>query len=253
MTQEKPKIRLFTDSRLHADAVKLSGNQSHYVTNVMRADVGDVVRVFNGIDGEWLATINTLGKKQVTLSLIRQIKKQSPSPDLWLAFAPIKNKTELVVEKATELGAAKIIPVLTRYSVVKSINKEKLMANAVEAAEQCERLDVPVLEECVGLSHLLAAWPVSRILLHADESGAGEPLNNRLLPHIQGNAVGVLIGPEGGFSKEEQQLLKSKSFVRPFTLGPRILRADTAAVAALACVQAWLGDWEQKPNFHAQG
>jgi 16S rRNA (uracil1498-N3)-methyltransferase len=251
MKQEKPKVRLFISQPFAAgDSLTLSESQSHYAAHVMRLDVNDPLVVFNGNDGEWLAVMETIGKKKVTIELKKQTRKQTPAADLWLVFAPIKNKTEFVVEKAVELGAAKILPVLTRHSVVKSINKEKLETNAIEAAEQCERIDVPPIENLQELPHLLAAWPQNRELLYADESGNGVAFK-QLLPTLSAAPRAVLIGPEGGFSPEEQRLLKSKPFVKSFTMGPRILRADTASVAALACVQAWLGDWEEKPNFKA--
>jgi len=249
MTQEKPKIRLFVPQDFSAGGtLELNVNQAHYLAHVMRADVGEGIAVFNGTHGEWLAGVETLGKKRVTVELKKQIKKQSAAPDIWLVFAPIKNKTEFVAEKATELGVSKILPVVTRHSVVKSINREKLEANIIEAAEQCGRLDIPALENVQELPHLLAKWPENRTLFYADESGGGVPFRE-LLPKFSAGSCAVLVGPEGGFSKEEQRLLTSKSFVAPFTMGPRILRADTASIAALACVQAWLGDWHEKPNF----
>jgi len=249
MKQEKPKIRLFVPQNFSAGGVlELNANQSHYLVNVMRAEVGERIAVFNGTGGEWLAEVETLGKKRVTIELKNQIRKQSAAPDIWLVFAPIKNKTEFVAEKATELGALKILPVVTRHSVVKSINREKLEANIIEAAEQCGRLDIPLLENLQELPYLLSKWPENRTLFYADESGGGVPFKT-LLPKFSAGPCAVLVGPEGGFFKEEQRLLSSKSFIAPFTMGPRILRADTASVAALACVQAWLGDWHEKPNF----
>jgi 16S rRNA (uracil1498-N3)-methyltransferase len=243
MTQEKPKVRLFVPQRfIVGDNLTLSENQSHYAANVMRLNVGDALLVFNGEDGEWQANIDAIGKKKVTIELKQQTRKQTAAADLWLVFAPIKNKTELVVEKAVELGVSKILPVLTRRSVVKSVNQEKLEINAIEAAEQCERIDVPPIENLQELPHLLAKWPSNRELLYADESGDGTPFK-QLVSTLSASPRAVLIGPEGGFSPEEQRLLKSKSFVKSFTMGPRILRADTASIAALACVQAWLGDW----------
>jgi 16S rRNA (uracil1498-N3)-methyltransferase len=252
MKQEKPKIRLFVPQPFTAgETLTLSENQSHYAAHVMRLNADDALLVFNGADGEWRADIETIGKREVTIKLAQQVRKQSSAPDVWLVFAPIKNKTEFVAEKATELGVVKILPVLTRHSVVKSVNREKLEANIVEAAEQCERLDIPALENLEDLPHLLAKWPSNRELLYADESGDGVALK-QLLPAFSAAPIAVLIGPEGGFSKEEQRLLKSKPFVQSFTMGPRILRADTASIAALACVQAWLGDWEDKPYFEAR-
>jgi len=242
-------IRLYVAGSLLPDhSVMLNIGQSHYLTHVMRVREGDSIAVFNGHDGEWRAEVAAIAKKSVTLQLQECVAAQKNSPDLWLAFAPIKNKTYLVVEKAVELGVSALLAVYTRHAVVKSINREKLMAHAIEAAEQCERHDVPILEEHKDLSYLLAAWPKDRTLLYADESGGGTNLKVLLLPLPQGK-YGILVGPEGGFSADEQQLLRLQPQVKAFGMGPRILRADTAAVAALACVQAWLGDWEEQPHY----
>ena len=176
----------------------------------------------------------------------KRLAPQKTRPDIWLAFAPIKNKTDLVVEKAVELGVTALQIVYTRHAVVKSINREKLTAHAIEAAEQCGRHDVPRFEEYSELSSLLGQWPEDRTLLYGDESGGGEPLKT-LLPSLKNGKYAILIGPEGGFSADEHHMLKLAKNVNPFGMGPRILRADTAAVAALACVQAWLGDWNEQP------
>jgi 16S rRNA (uracil1498-N3)-methyltransferase len=252
MNQAKPKIRLFVPTPYTAgQALPLEKAQAHYLGNVMRVTKGDAVAVFNGSDGEWLAEVTVAEKKAVTLTLKKQRTRQISTPDLWLAFAPIKNKSELVVEKATELGVSKIMTVITRHCVVKSVNEEKLTAHAIEAAEQCERHDVPKLESHDGLQNLLGAWPEDRTLLYGDESGEGAPLKD-LLGALPKGKYAVLIGPEGGFAQEEHRMLAVAPFVKAFGMGPRILRADTAAVAALACVQAWLGDWNLKPKFAAQ-
>jgi 16S rRNA (uracil1498-N3)-methyltransferase len=231
MSATKPKIRLFVNEPLRTGALlTLAQGQSHYLSHVMRARAGDAVAVFNGSEGQWRAEVQDVGKKSVTLVLCEQMEKQKPSPDIWLVFAPIKNKTELVVEKATELGASALLPVFTRHAVVRSVNMDKLQAHAIEAAEQCERHDVPRIEQYKDLGALLSAWPQG-----------------------PNSSYARLIGPEGGFAADEQHMLRQASFVRPFCMGPRILRADTAAVAALACVQAWLGDWQEKPHFEAAG
>jgi 16S rRNA (uracil1498-N3)-methyltransferase len=253
MNQAKPKIRLFVPAPLIAgQLVTLDQKQAHYLSNVMRLEVGDAIAVFNGSDGEWLAGIVATGKKDATLRLEQKLAAQTHTPDLWLAFAPVKNKTDLIVEKATELGVSRILTVVTRHGVVKSINMEKLTAHAVEAAEQCGRHDVPEITTYDTLSNMLGTWSKDRILLYGDESGAGVPLKT-LLPQLSKGKYAVLVGPEGGFAVEEHRMLKSMPSVKAFCMGPRILRADTAAVAALACVQAWLGDWEVKPEFEAVG
>lgn len=253
MTQALPKIRLFVpDPYKPGEQLALDGNQAHYLSHVMRADVGDKIAVFNGHDGEWLASVATIGKKHVTLALEKQLTKQKPSPDLWLAYAPIKVQTEFVAEKATELGVSKILPVFTRHGVVKSVNEEKLRANVIEAAEQCGRHDVPLIETRKDLGELLSAWPKDRTLLYGDESGSGLPIK-QLLPTLSAGKYALLVGPEGGFSEQEHHMLRISPFVKPFSMGPRILRADTASVAALACMQAWLGDWEERPSFVSRG
>jgi 16S rRNA (uracil1498-N3)-methyltransferase len=249
MAPSKPKIRLFVNAPYATgQSLVLDAGQSHYVSHVMRGHEGMPVMLFNGQDGQWLATITGLSKKAVTVTLQSQLQPYRASPDVWLAFAPIKNKTDLVVEKATELGVSHILPVYMRYSVVRSINHDKLRIHAIEAAEQCERHDVPAITEYKDLANLLGAWPQDRLLLHADETGSGEDLKT-VLSGLSTVSCAVLIGPEGGFAAEERQMLSSTTFARPFGMGPRILRADTAAIAALACVQSWCGDWERKPAF----
>jgi 16S rRNA (uracil1498-N3)-methyltransferase len=251
MTQSKPKIRLYVPAPYAAgESVTLDEAQSHYLARVMRCRKGDVIGVFNGHDGEFLAEIEQLDKKHVTLLLKCQRVPQLTVPDLWLAFAPVKSKTELVVEKAVELGVSKLLPVFTRHAVVKSINREKLEAHAREAAEQCERCDIPEIEEHKDLAALLGNWPKDRTLLYGDESGGGIPIK-RLLETLPQGKYALLVGPEGGFAAEEHQILKIVPFVKAFTMGPRILKGDTAAVAALACVQSWLGDWDIKPKFES--
>jgi 16S rRNA (uracil1498-N3)-methyltransferase len=249
MKQAKPKIRLYVTQPLAGGhALRLTSGQSHYLWNVMRCREGDAIAVFNGSDGEWLAFVDTIEKKSVMLICKEQIAEQRTSPDVWLAFAPIKNKTELVVEKAVELGVSALLPVFTRHAVVRSVNREKLTAHAIEAAEQSGRHDVPRIEEHKDVSALLGSWPGDRTLLYGDESGKGAALKT-LLPSLRAGKFAILIGPEGGFAAEEFALLRATPYTRGFGMGPRILRADTAAVAALACLQAWCGDWEKPPAF----
>jgi 16S rRNA (uracil1498-N3)-methyltransferase len=253
MNQAKPKIRLYVDQPFTAgEHLALNPKQAHYLGQVMRLSGGDHVAVFNGRDGEWLASIESAGKKSLTLHLERQRLPQISGPDLWLVFAPVKSKSEVIIEKAVELGVSRLVTVITRHAVVKSVNAEKLSAHAVEAAEQCERHDVPVIEHYDSLPALLGAWPKDRTLLYGDESGGGVPLKF-LLAQLPPGKYAVLIGPEGGFAAEEHRMLNVLPQVKGFGMGPRILRADTACVAALACVQAALGDWDMKPKFEAAG
>jgi len=247
MAQE---IRLHIDSEIiEGGELTLSAPKSHYLANVMRVKTGDKISVFNGKDGQWSAEITTVDKKSVSISPLTKIRPQASSPDLWLAFAPLKNKTEIVVEKATELGVSRILPVITRHAVVRSVNMEKLTAHATEAAEQCERLDIPEIATYKDLSFLLGDWKKDRVLLYGDESGGGKPLAAILAEMPQNSKIGILIGAEGGFAEDELNMLRVCDFARPFGMGARILRADTAAVAALACVQSQLGDWDAKPHF----
>lgn len=247
MIQARPKIRLFIPQAIAMDAsLTLSASQSHYLSNVMRCREGQSVAVFNGQDGEWQAEITSLGKKSGMITAIAQLSAQHNSPDLWLVFAPIKHHMERMIEKAVELGTSHLIAVVTQRSIVRSINEDKLMAHAIEAAEQCERHDVPTLDMRKDISVLLAQWPADRVLLHADETGAGKPLTEIIEKHKK---YALLIGPEGGFTPEERQMLSASTQVRSFGMGPRILRADTAAIAALACIQALSGDWNHPPRF----
>ncbi|MEK6745468.1 MAG: 16S rRNA (uracil(1498)-N(3))-methyltransferase [Pseudomonadota bacterium] len=252
------EIRLYTKQQLEQSVeITLDSNQAHYLANVMRCNVGDLLSLFNGRDGQWQAEITSVSKKSITSVPLKQTRPQISSPDLWLVFSVIKNKSELVVEKATELGVSKIIPLVTRHSVVRSVNLEKLQIHAIEATEQCERLDIPALETHKDLSYLLGSWEKNRILLYGDESGGGIPLPEILgkenpLSRLRGRVregVAVLIGPEGGFSADEFEMLRTCDFAKGFGMGGRILKADTAAIASLACVQAKLGDWDQKPHF----
>lgn len=249
MTQAKPTIRLYVPGDYAPGrTLTLSKNQSHYTVNVMRALVGDGICIFNGKDGEWVADISGMDKKNVALTLVCRHLEYKPVPDVWLVFAPIKHKTDGVVEKATELGVSKIIMVPTMHGVVKSVNMEKMTMHAIEAAEQCERHDVPILETCRDLPALLGSWPTDRILLYGDESGGGGAFGD-VLQSLPKGKYALLIGPEGGFSKQEHQMLAAAKFAKAFGMGPRILRADTAAVAALACLQSHLGNWQQRPHF----
>ncbi len=261
MKQTFKKIRLYVPEPLSAlGFIEIAEQQAHYLSQVMRCEVGDAIHLFNGVDGEWQADITEIRKKALRLQLRQQVRAQVASPDVWLVFAPIKMKTEAVIEKATELGASNIICTYMKHSVVVRINHDKLAAHAVEAAEQCERLDVPAIQEAQNLGRLLAEWPEDRLLLYGDESGQGKPLAELLeecphpnpLPEGEGVKYAILIGPEGGFSRDEHHMLQVFARARGFGMGPRILRADTAAVAALACVMSQVGDWNEKPHFIAK-
>ena len=240
------KVRLFVEAPLAATArVVLSDSQSHYLLRVMRAGVGDHVLLFNGQHGEWRAEIVEAKKHAAALSCRAQTMTQLDVPDLWLAFAPIKKTpADYVAQKATELGVRVLQPVLTRRTIARRVNTVRLRANAIEAAEQSGRLSVPVVREATTLDALLKSWPRDRRLVFCDEAGDAEPIADALAnAKGVGQAWAVLTGPEGGFDPEERALVRAHPFVVPVSLGPRIIRADTAALAALALWQAIVGDW----------
>ena len=236
------KIRLFVDQPLGAgQAVALTTEQAHYLFNVMRLSRGAYVLLFNGHDGEWRASVAETGKRGGILICDAQTAAQRMPPDLWLLFAPIKKaRTDFIVEKATELGAARITPVQTQHTNADRIRQDRLAAHAREAAEQCGATFIPQVDDLTSLDRLLKDWPQTRHLLWCDEAMIGQPT---ALQGLRGQAWAILIGPEGGFSAAEQSRLRALPFVRPLSLGPRILRADTAAVAALTIWQQTLGDW----------
>ena len=235
------KIRLYVDQPLGAgQAVALSQDQAHYLTGVMRLGEGAAILLFNGRDGEWRATLAQAGKRNAIAVCDAQTKPLQLPPDLWLLFAPIKKaRTDFIVEKAVELGAARILPVQTRHTNSERIRQDRLQAHAVEAAEQCGATYVPEVTDLTPLDRLLRQWPEDRRLYWCDETAIGQPAT---LTPTTGPAA-ILIGPEGGFSADEAAKLRGKPNVTPLSLGPRILRADTAAVAALTLWQAACGDW----------
>jgi 16S rRNA (uracil1498-N3)-methyltransferase len=237
-------IRLFIAHDLVPDAeLALDEAQSRYLAAVMRLAVGDELLVFNGRDGEWRAQVASLGKRAVTLAAQRMARPQATGPDLDLVVALVKRtRLETIVEKAAELGAARVRPVITERTNADHTRVDRLQAIAVEASEQTGRLDVPAVLEPVKLEKLVAGWEPTRRLLFCDEAGDARPV----LQALAGGAAGpwaILIGPEGGFSPRERELLRSQGFATPATLGPRILRADTAAISALTLWQAAVGDW----------
>ena len=238
-----------TTPRLHADAslsegaeIALPREQAHYLTGVLRLAPGDPVEAFNGRDGAWLAYLVSSGKKQAALRCERKLSEVKPPPDIDYCFAPLKHaRLDYVVQKATELGARRLRPVITQRTIAERVNLARMQANAIEAAEQCNLVFVPEVLEPVKLDRLIAAWEPGRALIYCDETAAtASPLD--ALKALQAPAA-ILVGPEGGFTREEQALLKACAFVTAISLGPRIMRADTAAVAAFALMQAVLGDW----------
>ena len=236
------KIRLYVEHPLGQEqTVPLSREQAHYLFGVMRQRAGDSVALFNGRDGEWQAEVAETGKRGGTLLCVKQSGPQRNPPDLWLLFAPIKKaRTDFIVEKAAEMGAARILPVQTDFTNAERIRQDRLQAHAVEAAEQCGGTFVPEVAPLQRLDLVLADWPAERKLMFCDETQAGEAAH---LPSEAAGPWAILIGPEGGFSETERVRLRRLPQAHVVSLGPRILRADTAAVAALTVWQQAIGDW----------
>ena len=232
--------RLYVETPLSAGVqVELDAAQANYLGNVMRLKSGDEVLLFDGASGEWLARVADVGKKRIILSVERKSREQEPVPDCWLAFAPVKRtQTDWLIEKATELGIARLLPVITRRTIVERVKLERLESIAIEAAEQCNRTSLPEIGEPRSLDNFLKGRDPERTLYFADEGG-GEPAASAFKP---GPAV-ILTGPEGGFTEEERAAIRSAPNAVAVSLGPRILRAETAALAAVTTYMALAGDW----------
>jgi 16S rRNA (uracil1498-N3)-methyltransferase len=245
MTAEKlTDVRMFVEAPLSVGAsVACTPEQANYLVNVMRLAAGAEILVFNGRDGEWRARLAEVGKRRCSLECLALVRPQQDGPDVHYVFAPLKHaRLDYMVQKATELGVAHLQPVLTRRTVAARVNLERMQANAIEAAEQCGVLRVPTVGEPVKLETLLTNWDAGRRLIFGDESAeVASPL--AALAGMASGPLAVLIGPEGGFDPVERTLLLEKSYATAISLGPRVMRADTAAVAALALVNAALGDW----------
>jgi 16S rRNA (uracil1498-N3)-methyltransferase len=243
--------RLFLRAPLSGSArIPLERAQANYLVNVLRLPAGAAVRVFNGKDGEWQATLAADGRKAHALVVGEQTRAQPAIPDLQYVFAPLKQaRLDYMVGKAVEMGVGRLRPVLTQHGQVTRLNRERMEANAVEAAEQCGILSIPGIDDPVPLRTLIDGWAKgegSRRIVFCDEGGeTSDPMG--ILSALAPSPLAVLIGPEGGFSAAERELLRAQPFVTAIPLGPRIMRADTAAVAALALVQATLGDWRNSP------
>jgi 16S rRNA (uracil1498-N3)-methyltransferase len=236
--------RLFVDQSLsEGTALTLDGPSANYLGNVLRLQAGAQVKLFDDRTGEWLAEIEEAGRKRVSLRIGARLRPLEQVPDLWLLFAPIKRgRIDWLIEKATELGVARLVPVVTRRTIVERLNLDRLRAHAIEAAEQCERTALPELAAPAKLDAVLKDWPSGRALYFADEAG-GTPLAEAAAP----GPAAILVGPEGGFTDKEREAIRAVSVARPVSLGPRILRADTAALAAIALWMAKAGDWSVEP------
>lgn len=245
LTYPGGKVRLYVEAALGNGArLTPTPEQAHYLLHVMRARAGDTLSLFNGHDGEWRAEIADVTKRSCTLLCRAQSGPQQAVPDLWLVFAPVKKTpTDYLAQKATELGASVLQPVFTRRTIVTRVNPDRMRANAIEAAEQSGRTDVPEIREPLPLEKLLARWPSDRKLLFCDEAGDAQPIAT-VLQMAGTGPWAILTGPEGGFDPKERAAIRALADAIPVTLGKRILRADTAALAALAVFQALKGDWK---------
>lgn len=234
--------RLYVEQILSEGAeLRLEGQAANYLGAVLRLNQGAQVKLFDDRTGEWLAEVTEAGKRRTGLRILRQLREREPVPDLWLVFAPIKRgRIDWVAEKAAELGVARLVPVVTQRTIVDRVNTDRLMAHMIEAAEQCERTALPTIGEPQKLAQLLKDWPTDRTLFVADEMG-GDPM----IEAAGAGPAAILIGPEGGFTPEEREQLKALPQTKPVSLGPRILRADTAAVAAISLWMAAAGDWHR--------
>jgi len=219
--------------------IALSGNQAHYLISVLRAKAGDPVRLFDGKTGEWLGVVAHVGKRDMVVDVTAKLAERERVPDLWLLTAPIKKgRIDWIYEKACELGVARIVPILTHRTVVDKINPDRLRSHLIEAAEQCGRTALPELAGLTKLGTLLRTWPEDRVLVFADETG-GIPMPEA----VASGPAAILIGPEGGFTDEERVMIRALPAARGVSLGPRVLRADTAAVTAISLWMALAGDW----------
>lgn len=247
LTEPGGGVRLYVDAPLGVQAaVALNDAQSHYLLHVMRAKSGDRLRVFNGRDGEWVARIAEAARRRCVLACERQSSPQLEVPDIWLVFAPVKKTpADYLVQKATELGVRVLQPVFTRRTIVRRLNLERMTANAIEAAEQSGRVGIPDVREAQEFERLLAAWDTGRHIAFCDEAGDAYPLAEALQGAPEGPWA-IFTGPEGGFDPSERAALRALSNVHPVSLGERILRADTAALAALAVWQSVKGDWRPR-------
>ncbi len=243
---QKIKIRLYFNKNL-SDIEEFSPEEAqvHYLNNVLRIEDNTIIAGFDGQSGEYAFMVKKNGKKKLTLLRQEKLREFYSSPDLWLLFAPVKkDKTDFIIEKACELGVRKIIPTITEHTISDKVRLERYQAQAIEACEQCRRLDIPTIDTPVELRKLLANWPSERKLYYMDETGEGQNILTAFNPKFQKAAI--LVGPEGGFAEQELHMLAQQEFCQGVSMGKRILRAETAVAAALSCWQALCGDWLNK-------
>jgi 16S rRNA (uracil1498-N3)-methyltransferase len=233
--------RLYVASTLAPGPLRIDGAAAHYLGIVMRTKVGDPVKLFDNLTGEWLAIAATVGKRDLVVDITERLRERETVPDLWLCAAPLKKgRIDWMAEKACELGVARFVPVVTRRTIVDKPNTDRLRAHMIEAAEQCDRTALPEVAEPVKLPALLRDWPLKRTLFFADETG-GMSAAQAMRAHL--GLAAILIGPEGGFDPQERDMIRACPAAVPISLGPRILRADTAAAAAITVWMAVAGDW----------
>lgn len=237
------KIRLFVENDIAEKTILiLDEKQSHYLTNVMKQKLGNQILCFNGKTGEYNCEIASLSKKSMELVVLEKVREFEKSPDLWILFAPLKkDKTDFVIQKATELGVSKIVPTITKHTIAEKVRTDRFVMQTIEASEQCQRLDIPEISQAIKLETLLNKWDNARILYIMDETGSGENILQTFAKNKTPSAI--LVGPEGGFSSAEIEILRKQPFVKMISLGKRILRAETAVLSAISCWQATCGDW----------
>ena len=241
----KAKIRLYFPGKISLKSpVKLENKQVHYLINVMRKKIDDSILVFNSVDGEFLAKISEINKNTIIIDIIKKIRDVKIENDIWLLFAPVKKSpTEYIVQKATELGVSKIIPVITERTITKNLNLKRMQDIAIESSEQCERITIPEVCAVKKLKDLILNWDNDRIIFFCDETIRNNNVFKINFQNLSTKSFGaILVGPEGGFSTNETNYLREKKFIRPIDLGPRILRSDTAVIAALSLWHYLNGD-----------
>ena len=241
----KAKIRLYFPGKLSLKIpIKLENKQVHYLINVMRKKIDDSILVFNSVNGEFLAKISEINKNTIIIDIIKKIREVKIENDIWLLFAPVKKSpTEYIVQKATELGVSKIIPVITERTITKNLNLKRMQDIAIESSEQCERITIPEVCAIKKLKDLIPNWDNDRIIFFCDETIRNNDVVKIDLQNLSTKSFGaILVGPEGGFSTNETNYLREKKFIRPIDLGPRILRSDTAVIAALSLWHYLNGD-----------
>ena len=233
--------RLFVEQPLAPGPLRIDGPAAHYLLSVMRTAPGDPVKLFDDVTGEWLATAMQVGRRDLTVDVSTRLREREPVPDLWLCAAPLKKgRIDWLAEKACELGVDRLVPVVTARPIVDKLKTDRLRAHMIEAAEQCARTALPAVDEPVKLAAMLRDWPAERTLFFADEAG-GDSAVAAMRAHP--GPAAILIGPEGGFTDAERAMIREHSQAIGISLGPRILRADTAAAAAVALWMAAAGDW----------